>query len=201
MGQLMQMELNGTESADQLIKQLVALKLSARQLIRTEQQARDRRAEWASVRENTPDADQRAQAVQMVGRLDEHLLQIKFALIDFGNYLRPLCDALDEKATRAQVFEALNTNPAHRDTQEVRKYGDRSHVLIAVLDLENSATEDDDFEIRPLKWCHTMAFMNLMTTSDKLAKIIHEGANEFFGGVFGEYRERPLLERLVGRPV
>ena len=55
--------------------------------------------------------------------------------------------------------------------------------------------------MQPLKWCHTMAFMREMTTNPKLDRIIHDGANEFFGGVFGEYRERPLIERLAGRAV
>ena len=87
----------------------------------------------------------------------------------------------------------------------MRKYGEKSHRLICVLDLENSAsTRKEEWmgrEMQPLKWCHTMAFMREMTTNPKLDRIIHDGANEFFGGAFGEYRERPLIERLAGRAV
>ena len=35
-----------------------------------------------------------------------------------------------------------------------------------------------------------------MQTSDKLDRAIHEATSEFFGGAFGEYRERSPLERM-----
>lgn len=117
----------------------------------------------------------------------------------------PLCHALDQKVPRDQVFEAINTNIADRDTADVRKYGDSAMALICVLQLENSAsTRGEDFtsrEFQPLQRCHTMAFIRELTTNAKLDRIVHDGANELFGGAFGAYRERPLMERLSGRSV
>ncbi|MFT3815461.1 MAG: hypothetical protein QM740_19135 [Acidovorax sp.] len=54
---------------------------------------------------------------------------------------------------------------------------------------------------KPLNWCQQMAFMYKQQTSPMSDRIVHEGANEFFNGAFGEYRERPLMEQLAGRAV
>jgi len=43
-----------------------------------------------------------------------------------------------------------------------------------------------------------MAFMNALQTNSKLDRAVHDGANEFFDGAFGEFRERPVMERLAG---
>jgi hypothetical protein len=103
------------------------------------------------------------------------------------------------------LFDAINTNRADRDTEVVRKYGDKASHILFVLDLENSAsTRNDEWTeptTQPLKWCNTMAFMHEMQTNAKFDRVIHDGANEFFNGEFGEYRERPLMERLAGRAV
>lgn len=129
------------------------------------------------------------------------LLDMRFAQIQTGQFLFPLCTALDERADREAVFEALNVNRAHRDTEDVRKYGRRAIDLIFVLDLENSATTKDDIEFKPLKWCLTLAFTHMQRTNEKFDRAMHEVANETFNGAFGEYRERPLVDRLVGRSV
>lgn len=201
----MNFELTGDETADQLIKQLVALRHCARRVIRGLEANRSLHSHFERRRDNAADGATKAGAMAELAELDERELMLRSAEIEIGLYLFPLCDALDRKATRAQIFDAINTNPADRDTDLVRKYGDKSHRLICVLDLENSAsTRKDEWTeplAQPLKWCHTMAFMREMTTNAKLDRIVHEGANEFFGGVFGEYRERPLMERLAGRTV
>lgn len=197
--------ITGAETGDQLIKQLVYLRHSARRIIKALQAAGESRAHFERRRDNAADGSMKAEAIAELANLDERQLMLRSAEIEIGQYLFPLCDALDQKATREQIFDAINTNAADRDTDLVRKYGERSHRLICVLDLENSAsTRKDEWtntEMQPLKWCHTMAFMREMTTNPKLDRIIHDGANEFFGGVFGEYRERPLIERLAGRAV
>lgn len=199
------LELTGAETADQLIKQLVGLRHLARTVIRALNANRDRRGVVERLRDRAPDGATLAGAISVLADLDESQLQLRTAEIEIGQYLFPLCDALDRKASRDQIFEAINTNLADRDTDMVRKYGSKSHHLICVLDLENSAsTRNDEWTeplAQPLKWCHQMAFMRELQTSPKLDRIIHEGANEFFNGAFGEYRERPLIDRLAGRAV
>lgn len=197
--------ITGAETADQLIKQLVYLRHSTRRIIKGLEAIGQSRAHFERCRDNAADGAMKAEAMAELANLDERQLMLRSTEIEVGQYLFPLCDALDQKATREQIFDAINTNPADRDTDLVRKYGEKSHSLICVLDLENSAsTRKEEWmgrEMQPLKWCHTMAFMREMTTNPKLDRIIHDGANEFFGGAFGEYRERPLIERLAGRAV
>lgn len=197
--------LNGTETAGQLIKQLVALRHSARRVIKGLEATYESRAHFERRRDNAADGAMKADAMAKLAEIDERQLMLRSAEIEIGQYLFPLCDALDRKATRDQIFDALNTNSADRDTDMVRKYGDRCHRFISVLDLENSAsTRKDEWmgpEMQPLKWCHNMAFMREMTTNAKFDRVIHDGANEFFNGAFGEYRDRPLMERLAGRAV
>lgn len=199
------LKISGQETADQVIKQLVYLRHSARRIIKALEATVQSRAHFERRRDNAADGSMKAEAMAELANLDERRLMLRSAEIEIGQYLFPLCDALDQKATREQIFDAINTSPADRDTDLVRKYGQNSHRLICVLGLENSAsTRKEDWtspEMQPLKWCHTMAFMREMTTNPKLDRIIHDGANEFFGGAFGEYRERPLMERLAGRSV
>jgi len=201
----MELVLTGAETADQLIKQLVGLRMLARRVICGLDAQRWLRDHWTRLSDNAPDGASKATALAELADLGERDLQLRSCEIEIGQYLMPLCDALDKKATRQQVFEAINTNPADRDTEDVRKYGDSALTLICVLHLENSAsTRNEDFasrEFQPLQWCHTMAFMRELRTNRKLDRIVHDGANEFFNGLFGEYRERPLMERLAGRAV
>lgn len=188
----MDIKLTGHESADELIKQLVYLRVGARRLLRSQRRLRE-----ASTRV----AGQAAVTTPLKTGQDEALLQIEFAVIEIGRYLSPLCTALDTKATREAIFDALEVNASDRDSDLMRRYGDKTLHVISVLDLENSATRADDIDIKPLKWCQTMAFMNALGTNTKLDRIVHNAANEFFNGAFGEYRERPLMERLTGRSV
>lgn len=202
----MHLELTGAETSDQLIKQLVYLRGIARRIVNVRIESREVLAENTRLLDRlgtgTPEG---ARAAVVAAKLQEGMLQAESMEIEIGNYLMPLCDALDRAATREQIFEALNINPADRDTEQVREYGDEALHLITVLHLENSAmNRREDWaspQSQPLQWCHTMALMRAMTTSPKLDRMLHEGANEFFGGVFGEYRERPLMERLAGRAV
>lgn len=196
----MELGITGAETADQLIKQLVCLRHIARKTIAFTEQAgeliRKHRDKRAALSEGSADW---VKSGQIIAALEENRLQFRFQEIEIGKRLVHLCPELDKKASREAIFDAINANRAHRDTEDVRKYGDKCSHLIFVLNLENSATKDDGISSKPLKWCHTMAFMNALQTNAKLDRIVHDGANEFFNGAFGEYRERPLAERLVGR--
>ena len=201
----MNIELTGVETGDQLIKQLVYLRQCARRLIAGMDAAHESRDVLKKMLagELRPGGKEAGEA--LLSSIEERLVDMRFAEIEIGNYLMPLCDALDRTATREQIFEALNINTADRNTEKVREHGDKALYLITVLHLENSAmNRREDWaspQSQPLQWCHTMAFMNALTTNAKLDRVVHDGMNEFFGGVFGEYRERPLMERLAGRAV
>lgn len=194
-------QLTGDETSADLIAQLIALRLMARRMLRTQDVGRAKREEWKRIADRLPGTPEAGQAAAYIAQLDEYQLQMKFEIIQIGNYLMPLCAALDLNASPGTILDALEVNQADRDTDDMREYGSKAMHVIAVLDLENSATKDDDISTRPLKWCHTMAFMHALQTNEKLDRIVHDGANEFFNGAFGEYRERPLTERLAGKAI
>ena len=198
----MNLDLHGSETGDQLIKKLVMLRWFASGVVKNKKQAqtliKELKAKYDGASANSTDA---VVSSSVIAALEENALQLGFTQIEIGNYLAALCAHLDQKASREAIFDAINTNASDRDTDEVRRYGDKALNLICVLDLESSATRDDEIEIRPLKWCHTMAFMNALKTNSKLDRVVHEGANEMFGGAFGEYKERSVMERLVGRAI
>lgn len=199
------LKLTGSETADQLIKQLVYLRHYARRLIRSVDRQHEHRDQLKESLNTGMDSALAKEAQEELAGVEEHLVELRFAEIEIGRYLVLLCPELDKKVTREALFDALNTNRADRDTEVVRKYGDKASHILFVLDLENSAsTRNDEWTeptTQPLKWCNTMAFMHEMQTNAKFDRVIHDGANEFFNGEFGEYRERPLMERLAGRAV
>ncbi len=43
-----------------------------------------------------------------------------------------------------------------------------------------------------------MAMLNEMRTNEKFDQAVHDIANGHFDGAFGEYRERPVVQRLAG---
>lgn len=191
--------LTDSETGPELVMQLAHLRAWARQIIRAQDTHEICRKAVESIRDAAPGTPASLQAVEQLVEMSEFAVEMRFSLIEIGNYLMPLCAALDQKADREAIFEALCVNRGHRDSDAMRKYGDKSLHLIAVLDLENSATRDDDILIKPLKWCYTRAFMQALNTSPALDRIVHEEANATFGGVFGDFQDRPLMDRLAGR--
>lgn len=195
--------LTGDETGEHLVKQLVQLRHSARVVIGALDAWRGLRTIAQQQHQNAPNSESEAVALSLIEKANDAILQLESDQIEIGLYLMPLCAALDSKATRDQVCDALNINPIDRHSEQVQKYGDTTLNLITVLHLENSATHRGEScssrEGQPLQWCHTMAFMRELRTNAKFDRIVHDGANEFFNGVFGEYRERPLMERLAGR--
>lgn len=198
----MNLALTGSETADQLIKQLVYLRQIARRTVLVLAESRYELQESKRLLERLgPGTPEGARAAAIVANLGEVILQAESMEIEAGNYLFHLCAAIDQKGCREQIFEAINCGRRDRDSDRVHKYGQKALNIIVALNLENSATKDDSISTRPLKWCADMAVLRAMTTSPKMDRMLHDGANEFFGGVFGEYRERPLMERLAGRAV
>lgn len=195
----MKLEITGAESGSNLIHQLVFIRLHARHVIRMREHQQAVLTETEALSKKAQHGSQRLAIEDATAGMRENLLQMRFREIEIGRYLRPLCEALDRTASREAILDALTTNRAHRNTAQVRLYGNKCYHFISILDLENSATGDYGAQARPLKWCHTMAFVNALQTSSKLDRIVHDGANDFFNGAFGEFRERPLIERLTGQ--
>ncbi|RKJ96657.1 hypothetical protein [Alicycliphilus denitrificans] len=197
----MEIKLTGAETGDQLIKQLVYLRQCARRLLNAQNMERGNRASLKKMIEDEAVAGTslEAEVRKVLAGVEGRLVDLEFAIIEIGQYLVHLGPELDKKVSREALFDAINTNHADRDTESVRKHGSKASHILFVLNLENSATKDDDVVIRPLNWCHQMAFMHELQTNPKLDRIVHDEANEFFNGAFGEYRERPLMERLAGR--
>ena len=126
----------------------------------------------------------------------ERLTEYRFYLIEIGQHFVMLSREINDHLPREAWLEALSVNRSEWETESMRQHGGTPMNVVAVLRLENSATRDDDIAMRPLAWCCQMALMNAMQTSNKLDRAIHEASNEFFGGAFGEYRERSPLERM-----
>lgn len=198
----MNFEITGTENGDQLIKKLVALRLLARTYARSRECVRRTQEMIKKQRADEHDNSPRAAYLdaQML-QAKEHMLNIKFAAIGVGQFTASLCAEIDKKVPRAAIFDALCVGLADRYSPEVQEYGISAIALIAVLHLENSATKSDAIEIQPLSWCCQMALMNAMQTKPKMDEAVHEAANQVFNDAFGEYRPRPLMERLAGRAV
>ena len=77
-------EITGKEPAQQLIRQLVALRLTARRLLRAQEFWRSSRKTWEGFRTvlaGTPGAEN---ATEQIARVDEHELQVRFAVIEIG---------------------------------------------------------------------------------------------------------------------
>ncbi|WP_306546505.1 hypothetical protein [Malikia spinosa] len=126
----------------------------------------------------------------------ELLIEYRSHLVEIGRHFNRLSCEINERLPREAWLEALSVNRAEWDTESMRQHGDSPLNVVSVLRLENSATKDDGMESRPLAWCCQMALMNAMQTSSKLDRAVHEATNEFFGGLFGEYRGRSPLERM-----
>lgn len=199
----MKVEVTGAETAEDLVKQLVYLRARARQVIRLKNHMRRELKALDSMLESvTPGSVEHGRVVALREQVQEALLQKDFDELVIGQYLPRLCAAVDRKVPRDRVFEALNVNRADRTSEATRKYGGDTLKLIWVLKAENSAGgQNQDIEQQPLAWCMTMAFMHELHTNKRFDRTVHDGANEFFNGAFGEYREKPLIERLVGRGV
>lgn len=126
----------------------------------------------------------------------EQEMEIRFHIIQTGQEFMVLARRVRDELPRKVWLEALSVNRSEWETDLMRQHGDDPGFVVAVLHLENSATRDDSLEVRPLGWCIQMAMMNEMRTNSRFDRAVHEAGNRFFGGAFGEYRERSPLERL-----
>lgn len=191
------MTLNPTQK--KLLADLVNARMAARGWVRVNRIMRDniktceRRRDVARA---VGDSDSEQFMLRLLQASRERMVDYRAHLVEVGRYFLGLSREINEHLPREVWLEALSVNRAEWGTATMRKHGSNPLNVVAVLRLENSATKDDDISTRPLAWCCQVALMHATQTSSKLDRAIHEAGNEFFGGAFGEYRERSPLERM-----
>lgn len=153
--------------------------------------------------QNIDDAIRRGdRKAEAIGRIDleaarENLIENNFKVIELGQWFSSVCTKCEAQQLPREVWlRALSVNEGEWESDNMRQHGQNVMNVVSVLDLENSATKDDSIEYKPLKWCTTMAMMNATKTNPKLGEFMHDTCNEMFGGVFGEWKEPTILQRL-----
>ncbi|WP_442763053.1 hypothetical protein [Malikia spinosa] len=188
-----------TPTQKKLLAELAKLRFAARNWVRVNRMTQDNIAGFERKRDvarAASDAGMERIVSQYLQESRERLTEYRFYLIEIGQHFVMLSREINDHLPREAWLEALSVNRSEWETESMRQHGGTPMNVVAVLRLENSATRDDDIAMRPLAWCCQMALMNAMQTSNKLDRAIHEASNEFFGGAFGEYRERSPLERM-----
>lgn len=182
-----------------LLAELVTLRHAARGWVRVNRLVRDNIKRFEVNRDLAlacGDSEVEQDSRGLIQESRERLTEYRFYLVEVGQYFNRLSREINEHLPRDTWLEALSVNRAEWETDDMREYGDSPLNVVFTLRLECSATKDEGSESRPLAWCCQMALMNAMLTSEKLDRAVHEATNEFFGGAFGEYRERSPLERM-----
>lgn len=196
----MHIELTGNETGDQLIKLLVKVRHHARRLEKTRAICHETQSLWQDAFKNAKDwTELKERAAQGIAQCKEALMEVSFAEIELGHFTMALSRHLDEKADRERVLDALNVGLAARKSDEYKKHGNSTASLIYALQLENSSDrQGEGWRIPPLAWCCHQAFVNKMNTNREFDRATHDVMNKVFNGYWGEYQERPLMERLAG---
>jgi len=191
------MSLNPTQK--KLLAELVTLRHAARGWVRVNRLVQDNIKRFEVNRDLAlacGDSEVEQDSRRLIQESRERLIEYRSRLVEVGQHFNWLSREINEHLPRDTWLEALSVNRAEWETDDMREYGDSPLNVVFTLRLECSATKDEGSESRPLAWCCQMAMMNAMKTSSKLDRAIHEASNEFFGGAFGEYRERSPLERM-----
>lgn len=187
-----------TPDQQHAIKYLVEMRHAARRIIigeRSIERLIETTQDLIDSAKNSHDGESEAIFVNHMASVREHQLQARFHTIEIGNHLVGISSHFDD-IPREHWLRALSVNESEWHTESMQKYGKSVLNVVSVLDLENSATVDDSILVKPLKWCCTMAMMNATKTNAELGKLMHDKCNEILGGVFGEWKEPSVLERL-----
>ena len=188
-----------TTTQKKLLAELVRLRFVARGWVRVNRLTQDNLKRYEVNRDLAMacgDSEVEQHSRWRIQQCRELLILSRSHLVEVGQHFSRLSHEVNEHLPRELWLEALSVNRAEWETESMRQHGDSPMNVVAVLRLENSATKDNGMESRPLAWCCQMALMNAMKTSEKVDRAVHEAGNEFFGGIFGEYRERSPLERM-----
>ncbi|MYZ53168.1 hypothetical protein [Malikia spinosa] len=191
------MSLNPTQK--KLLAELAKLRFAARNWVRVNRMTRDNITVLERKRDvarAAGDAGMERIVSRYLQESRERLTEYRFYLVEVGQHFAGLSREVNDHLPREAWLEALSVNRSEWESDDMREHGYSPLNVVSVLRLENSATKDDGTQSRPLAWCCQMALMNAMQTSSKLDRAVHEATNEFFGGLFGEYRGRSPLERM-----
>lgn len=182
------------------IQELVALRHAARNCLKARRMRRTMIPQYeakASTIELLGDKATAQKIRACVEILKEDQLNSESGMVEIGQRLMSLSHEIKLlDVPREAWLNALSVNRAEWNSSNMQEYGQELIHVVCALQLENSATKDDDIEHRPLGFCHTMAMFHEMKVNRAFDQVIHDGLNKFFGGVFGEYRERSPLERM-----
>ena len=177
---------------------LICLRYSARKSIQTQNLNRESITILEAAHKDAiqcGDTEGEALAKLRLDRAKETGLELKFNIIQIGKDFIGASSFYDQ-LPREVWLRALSVNESEWNSPDMLKYGDTIRNVVAVLDLENSATKDDATVHKPLHWCCTMGMLHTSRTNPALGKVMHDVANEILGGVFGEYQPPTMLEQM-----
>lgn len=202
----MNLELTGEETGEELVKLLVKVRHNARLLdkARTVLQSVSARCSLTlkKLEEQAGQVELKASAERHAVECKTQLMEIRFAEIELGHFTMALSRHLDQKADRERVLDALNVGLVARSTARVQDPETSTAMLIYALQIENSSDRrGEGWYIPPLAWCCHQAMDNKMHTSTEFDRAAHDALNEVCNGYWGEFQERPLIERLAGGTV
>lgn len=205
----MTLQLTGEETGEELVKLLVKVRHNVRLLAKVRAKLQSLSARCSLTLKTLDEQVGKAGQAELKASAEQHavecktqLMEIRFAEIELGHFTMTLGRHLDEKADRERVLDALNVGLAARNSEEVKKYGETAADLIYVLQLENSSDRrPEGWHIPPLAWCCHLAMVNKMHTDVEFDRAAHDALNEVCNGYWGEFKERPLMERLAGGAV
>lgn len=189
-----------TPAQKQALAQLVVLRYCAKKTVQSKQLCQETIEIRTQIIEDAIHiGDLKAEAITKIdlAASRERLLEIKFQIIELGrafSLVSSLCEAA--QVPRESWLRALSVNESEWHTPDMLAYGESITSVVGVLGLENSATQEDAIEHKPLKWCQTMAMLNATRTNPKLGEFMHDKCNEMFGGVFGDYQPPTMLEQM-----
>jgi hypothetical protein len=182
----------------EILQHLVAMRATARYLVRSKLAIHDTiKAQESALSMAIKSGDTREQALCKIDLYEskERALELRFQIIETGNEFIGASGKYDE-LPRDAWLRAFSVNQAHWNTPDMVKYGGSVRNVIAVLNMENSATQPCSMQNRPLHWCCTMSMMHATHTNPALGETIHDAANQFFNGAFGAYQAPSIFERM-----
>jgi hypothetical protein len=149
----------------------------------------------------TSSGDTKAAAIHTIDLTEakECEIELRFEVIKIGLDFIESCGKYD-KLPREVWLRALSVNESEWATPLMLKYGASVSNVVAVLQMENSATGTEEFwDIvhKPLHWCVTWAMLNASQTSPAFGKTMHDLSNEFMDGAFGEWKEPARVKVVV----
>jgi len=190
-----------TEVQMEALRHLVTLRHCASRLLRAQKANRAvirlLNAAQAQFLKNG-DAEAEAQCTIDLIEAKDAAIEFSFKVIEVGLEFMDSCSEYD-KLPREVWLRALSVNESEWESPLMLEYGNCVRNVVAVLNMENSATSrGDDYDIvhKPLNWCCSMAMMNASQTNPAFGKAMHDISNEALNGAFGEWKAPTMLERI-----